>query len=461
MTTLAVGSSVTVLPRDDGMVAIATNGGFGSVAVTPTGGAATTTNFGPAPIRQVFGPYSEGAVVTITNNSCNSLDYDGKQVLSDSADPVSRVTNLTGLNRWKLALAGAERSPARIYVTGNSVFDGAGVDGTTTPSDADMDAFSAAGTLRSMLARDFGAPKAGAIPAADTRWATTGTCPATINNTVAGPGGGKFRVMSSGATLTVTLPACTSIELWYYGGAGLGAFTYSIDGGGAVAVNTATVSPANYASVTLSGLSAATHTVVITATANNTYFGGAIYHSGTGVIVGKWARSSWGLKDVYGTGVLSSGATAGGQARAKQGFAMGSPHLVTIGYVRNDWKGHGNTGYTPNLYVADLEEIYGYVTAAGGCILVTGEPDDQHSNDAIGATYGPYTYAQFHEAARNWAASKQHAAFMSVADMWGSWEKGQANGLYRASNDEIHAGIAGNPDIGRMMYAVLARYRAY
>jgi lysophospholipase L1-like esterase len=113
MTTLAIGSSATCTPRDGGTIAIATNGGFGSVVVTPTGGAASTVNFGPAPIRQIFGPYSEGASIVITNASCNSLDYDAGGGGFDPSSvaitggtigglPVFRVSNRLGMLRTAL-----------------------------------------------------------------------------------------------------------------------------------------------------------------------------------------------------------------------------------------------------------------------------------------------------------------------------------------------------------------------
>lgn len=75
MTALAVGSSVTLTPSDGGTIAIATNGGFASIVITPTVGSVQTINLGPAPERRVLGPFSEGASVSITNNSCNSFDY--------------------------------------------------------------------------------------------------------------------------------------------------------------------------------------------------------------------------------------------------------------------------------------------------------------------------------------------------------------------------------------------------
>lgn len=79
MTTLATGASATFAVRDGGAVSVATNGGFGAVTVTRTGGAAVTCSFGPGPVRRVFGPYAEGASVTVSNESCAEFDYDAQQ----------------------------------------------------------------------------------------------------------------------------------------------------------------------------------------------------------------------------------------------------------------------------------------------------------------------------------------------------------------------------------------------
>lgn len=372
---------------------------------------------------------------------------------------VSGIYNPSGLSRWNKALSYAERVTARMYITGNSVFDGVSVDGTSAPSDASMDLYGSAGIVRAKFSRDFGANPGGVIPASDTRWTVTGTAPTTGSNNVTGPGGGKARFMSSGSSLSTTTPKATTIILHYYAGSGLGTFTYSIDG--ATPVSVATNVGSGYLQVKLEGLSDATHTVVIAATSNSVFFCSIEYHSGRGVMVGKYARSSWGLKDTYGTGVNSSGASSSGQVRAKQGFAMGSPDLVTLGWVRNDWKNQTGVSYSAAQYVADLEEIYGYVVAAGGCVLVIAEPDDQHSNDSIGDSYGPTRLSQFHEAAKSWAITKKHASFASIAEYWGSWENAQSFGLYRASNDEVHPGPAGQCDIGRLIYQMLNDYKSY
>lgn len=92
MTALAIGSSVTATVRDDATVAVATNGGLGSITITPNGGVVTTTNFGPEPTRRVLGPFPEGASVTISNGSCNSLDYEA----SSAFDPTAALSIVIG-----------------------------------------------------------------------------------------------------------------------------------------------------------------------------------------------------------------------------------------------------------------------------------------------------------------------------------------------------------------------------
>ena len=66
---------MTLSVGDGGYVSVATNGGMASVTVTPTGGSASTVNLGPLPVRQRFGPYSEGASIVL-GNSTAVLDYD-------------------------------------------------------------------------------------------------------------------------------------------------------------------------------------------------------------------------------------------------------------------------------------------------------------------------------------------------------------------------------------------------
>ena len=90
MTTLAQSTSITLTVADDARVAIASNGGIGSYTITQTAGAASIRNFGPDSLRQVIGPFPEGAVIVLTNTNCASFDYEA----SGGYNPSS--VNVTG-----------------------------------------------------------------------------------------------------------------------------------------------------------------------------------------------------------------------------------------------------------------------------------------------------------------------------------------------------------------------------
>lgn len=90
MTTLATGGSINVVVKDNGIIQLATNGGLGSVVVTPTGGSATTTNFGPDAQRRSFGPFSEGASAVLSNLTCANFDYEASSGF-DSGSPLSII----------------------------------------------------------------------------------------------------------------------------------------------------------------------------------------------------------------------------------------------------------------------------------------------------------------------------------------------------------------------------------
>ena len=76
MTTLAIGSSVTLSVGDGGSFNLSTGGGLASVTVTPTVGAVSVVNLGALAERRTIGPFAEGASVVVANISCASLDYD-------------------------------------------------------------------------------------------------------------------------------------------------------------------------------------------------------------------------------------------------------------------------------------------------------------------------------------------------------------------------------------------------
>ena len=97
MTTLSAGSSVTLTLANNGFLEVATNGGLGSVTITPTGGAAVTESWGPSPFRKRWTGYPEGATAALSNSSAASVDYetDSSNLPATVQGLVSEAGNIT------------------------------------------------------------------------------------------------------------------------------------------------------------------------------------------------------------------------------------------------------------------------------------------------------------------------------------------------------------------------------
>jgi len=154
MTSLAIGASVTLTLGNNGFLEVATNGGLGSVTITPIGGAAVSASFGPSPFRKKYaGPYPEGASVLLSNSSAASMDYetdstnlpasvqalvsgDGNRTLATIGDSFiaqgfySDATQTTRYGKnwveWGLALSGHRLSLISQNAAGGSRITGAG-----------------------------------------------------------------------------------------------------------------------------------------------------------------------------------------------------------------------------------------------------------------------------------------------------------------------------------------------
>lgn len=117
MANLASGSRVSLSLGDNGYVNVSTNGGLGSAIVTPTNGAAQSVVFGPSPYRQKLGPYTEGAVVVLDNNTCPSFDYDEFDPASGSGSGGSLVSAATTLSATGVSPGIALNGATRVSLT--------------------------------------------------------------------------------------------------------------------------------------------------------------------------------------------------------------------------------------------------------------------------------------------------------------------------------------------------------
>lgn len=118
MTALAAGQSTTITVGDGGTIKVSTNGGFASAVVTPVVGAAHTVSFGPMPTRRSLGPYTEGATIALTNQTVDSLDYDG------APNSIGVVISSTG-NEANGMLVGQVAAVKRSAVSGGGLYLGA------------------------------------------------------------------------------------------------------------------------------------------------------------------------------------------------------------------------------------------------------------------------------------------------------------------------------------------------
>lgn len=143
MTQLAIGGSATLALADNGRVTVVTNGGFGSVTVTPNVGAAHTSTFGPLPYCRTFHRgLEEGGSVVIRNDSANSLDYEATN-LANAGGGVNQLAYSTtvplsygsaAMPRTTIAGATALTIDSTSAAEGNSTLLSFVSDGANVPS---------------------------------------------------------------------------------------------------------------------------------------------------------------------------------------------------------------------------------------------------------------------------------------------------------------------------------------
>ena len=217
--------------------------------------------------------------------------------------PVASIVNPKGLRRAAAALARAEYGIARITCIGDSLTLGTYSNDSSIPVDSVADAQGYVGRLRTMLARRYSATAAGFMPANDERNTKVGTgtvsasigfCVATVRTNNVETLGGALPLPAA-ATISFPVPACTNIEILYMDsntsssagsvGGNTGTFSYAVDGGGATTTVVDNVNPINYKKITVTGLSNATHTLLLTGVTGTCYIIGVKYYGDTGVVV--------------------------------------------------------------------------------------------------------------------------------------------------------------------------------
>lgn len=376
------------------------------------------------------------------------------------------VTNLRGLRRWRTAYADADQKLAKIRCIGDSIWWGVGSDNVSSGAgEVTADTLGWPSRLRAKFAREFGLAPAGVIESKP--YIAQGSAGEDTRIV----GAGKTSLISSGlmglsvitnvsnagaaGTWIVALPSSTCVEFTYYDGgvsdANSGSWTYSIDGGAAVAV--AVTSTNTYKTIRVEGLAQAAHTVVVTATAAQNvqidYFG---YDNAKGVRVERRGRPGWTARDMIGDGTNSNVQSAAGKVRWQKGLTAGSPDIVIFGFGHNDCVQQLTAGQltTAALHKSIMQASVDAVVAAGSCVLLVSSPWPR-----LEAAGGPDNFDAYWTARDEIAAATDHCAHVRISDLWGTAEQANETGRELQITNSVHPNRRGYGDIANGVYRVL------
>lgn len=293
-------------------------------------------------------------------------------------------------------------------------------------------------------------------------WQTTGTWVQNLTNPE-GPGGSVLQAQSAGATLTCSRIRGTQIEFFFLRGnsASFGSWSYNIDGAGWVSAGSTNTGAQGIGKVTVTGLSAGTHTVQVRADdASGTvffFFCGARGSNGSGVRVDNYGRGSY-ISQAFNNDTGTSFTTTGGQtfggasngnfgtAGKWSGGSLNTAHGVIYGMGLNDSR-FASPATTPQTYFTNVQK---YLEDAR-----TGNPDlsimivmMHRGNPSFEAT--TKYYAQYVEQGRAlarvfgaafvdlWRAGQNSYTWMQTRGYWGDNTAAGA-----AGSDLVHFSDAG------------------
>lgn len=360
------------------------------------------------------------------------------------------VTNYAALRPFFQAMADARYSPQLISYAGDSTVFGLYADGTSTATDAATAPNSAPSQLAQILNSALGTTATFSINGADSRNAFVGGA----NSNSVGIGG-LSRGITTGQSVTLSLPACGSIDIIYYenngsgGGPVTGGFSYDF-GAGAVTGSVAYASTIDsYKKVTISGTGSAGDLVVTGASANSAYICQVNCYTTGGVIVGRNGRSGFTSADLLGTGQGNT-TNAAGQARLLKAFGMGSPSLVILQVGHNDCTLQATAGQmtTPAVYAANLSAIAAQIAPIP--LLLVSQPDPSNSDAAL-----THKYRDYWAKARGLAVAGSNIAHLSIADFWGDFAAAKAAG-YCSDGSGVHPLRKGYGSIAKILATTLS-----
>ena len=334
------------------------------------------------------------------------------------------VTNLAGLSRWADARGNALVRPVTITVLGDSISWGVGSDDTNAVTDkATFRERAWPVQLRKRLNAAFGAVDGaswfGLASVFDAGATISGASPSTSQGPFGTLSGGGYAILNGN---TITLPAASSglgkfteIDVWHWGAAsGINtpaAPLVTIDG-------TARTAPSGQAAgnllkSTVTGLGDTTHDVVLGISAADataprlvSTFAVTVRRDSKGFVVNRIAVPGAETKHVGGafSGFSGTQVTRNLDAAIMRGYT----DLLIVALGTNDQ----GSQVPLATYQANLQAIIDAQVAAGGCVLLLGEPPRPVPTGAL-------TEDAYRAVMKTLAQAGTHVAYTDARDLYG------------------------------------------
>lgn len=359
-----------------------------------------------------------------------------------------------GLRRWWAALAAALDTQVGLACIGDSITAGTGADDTgaaNPPASSIVTQKSYPAQLRRLFAQQYGDPGLGLIRGGDDR-ITQG---AGVSSSASVGVLGGSRVLDNTETLTYAISGTEINIMWWSNNSApvTGTFKYNVDGTGDVAVNPGTTAD-TYGVTTISGLSDAAHTLVITGTsANQAYIAGVWARRLTsGVLVHRAGIPGY---TAYQLASKNQTASASRQEGVRRSTSVTLPQKLTIICVgHNDWDQQNNATFgppTPTSYKAQLLEWITTAVGGGSCVLILNQIPPPAAQVPSGGEV--YPISAYWDAARQLANENDHVAHLKLSDLYGT--QANAEGLGLMLTGSVHSNSKGYGDIARVLHRIL------
>lgn len=446
MATIQEGFSAQFTVEAGAVVDVSTAGQARVRVTQPAGDYADVTVSG---VPKQFGPLLAGTVVNIYAVS-GGVEYQSSETNDNSGSIVGDVRNRAALARAARRLAAARVRNVVVGIFGDSLGAGTGATavGTLPTNETAANLYGLAGVLRTLFNAPHGTVGGAWLSAASTDGRVTRSAGGAQLASGYGPNynldtGGSamsnsaFLQAGSSHTLTFSLPACTEAKIltWEDYSTGYGrttsTFSVAVDGGGTVSYAGAETSGSNSTqrlgqSSNLTGMSNASHSIVLAATAGNSMCHGLLYGYATGVTV-----FSMGVGSASSKNMLALNGSATQQDRIQRATFRGIPLDVAIIIIgHNDASQQASAGTTPAVCAANIQLAINQLrqnTGAPTIILVT-DPDTS-------LTATPFDYRDYWPVICALADGTSDVAAITTRDILGSYAQANAESLY---SDTVH-----------------------